>query len=375
MTFKTLLKTKIAIIGAGFGGLGMGAALKKAGEDDFVILEKGHTVGGVWRDNTYPGCTCDVPSHLYSFSFAPYKSRDKRFPPQQEILAYLEQVTIDQGLQSHLWLNTTVTEALYHDNEYNWEVNTAHNHIFEADIVIFAVGQLHRPSYPKIPGLDTFCGPTLHPAEWDIDTDLRGKRVSIIGSGSSAAQMLPFLASTAATVMIYQRTPQWVLPKLSMEFGWFGKAALRLPGAHKAYRKALHHGADMLLSPIPRSKIWRKIVETYAGHHLHKQIDDEKLSMALSPAYPLGTKRILFDNDYYPALTLPNVTLIADHIKSIHQDSIQTSNSELATDVIVCATGFKASEFLVPMSVRGRGGRSLNNLSWVWPYKATRISS
>lgn len=361
MTSEGPLHIKMAVVGAGFGGLGMGVALKRSGEHDFRIFEKGHTVGGVWRDNTYPGCTCDVPSHLYSFSFAPYKSRDTRFPPQQNILAYLEQVAADWGLLPHLQLNTKVAEALYRDDTQNWEITTAAKQRVVADTVIFAVGQLHRPKYPNIPGLDTFTGPILHPAAWDINVDFHAKNVGIIGTGSSAAQMLPILASTAANVTIYQRTPHWVLPKLDSKFGRVARAALQLPGGHRVYRKVLHHGADLLLSPLPRSKTWRRLVEQYARRHLRRQVVDEELIKKLAPTYPIGSKRILFDNDFFPALTRSNVTLVTDPIEAISEKGIQTKSGNQIADILICATGFKASEFLVPMSVRGRDGRFLND--------------
>lgn len=360
MTSIESVRTKVLIVGAGFGGLGMGAALKRAGEDDFIILEKGSTVGGVWRDNTYPGCTCDVPSHLYSFSFAPYKSRNKRFPPQQEILAYLQHVASDEGLLPHLRLDTAVTEALYSEQEHEWTISTLSGQRLRAETVIFAVGQLHKPNYPNIPGLDDFCGPVFHHAEWNHDVQLRGRRIAVIGTGSSAAQMLPTLANVASEVTVYQRTPHWVLPKAGSNFGSVERSLLRIPGAHRIYRRALHYAADILLSPVARVGFWRKIVELYAEHHLHRQITDKDLIKKLKPSYPIGTKRILFDSCFYPTLVQPNVQLITEPIESVTSKGVETKNGTISTDIIVCATGFKASDFLVPISVKGRGGRSLN---------------
>lgn len=354
------IRTKIVVIGAGFGGLGMGSALKRDGEKDFLILEKGYTVGGVWRDNSYPGCTCDVPSHLYSFSFAPYKSREKRFPPQQEILSYLEEVAADEGLLPYLHLDTEVTQARFKEDKSEWEVTTATNDHIHAEILIFAVGQLHRPDIPNIPGLDNFLGPVLHPAKWDRSVDFRGKHVSLIGTGSSAAQMLPDLASTASIVTVYQRSPHWVLPKLNSDFGCIFRTLLRAPGAHRVYRKALHYGADILLSPIPRSDAWRYIVELYARRHLREEVVDKGLRKKLLPTYPLGTKRVLFDSNFYHTLTGSNVQLVTDPIRSVNENSVETDEGFRPTNVIICATGFKASEFLVPVKVQGRRGRLLN---------------
>ncbi|KAF1929971.1 putative monooxygenase [Didymella exigua CBS 183.55] len=361
MEYTIPVQTKVVIIGAGFGGLGMGAALKRAGEHEFMILEKGSTVGGVWRDNTYPGCTCDVPSHLYSFSFAPYKGRKKRFPPQKEILNYLKEAADDEGLLPHLHLHTEVAKARFREDKSDWEIITATNDHIHAEIVIFAVGQLHKPNYPNVPGLDTFHGPILHPAEWDNRINFHQKHISIIGTGSSAVQMLPSLASVASSVTVYQRNPHWVLPKLSPDFGRIGRTLLRAPGAHRIYRKSLHYGADILLSPIPRSKLWRSVVETYARHSLRRQVVDTDLSQKLVPTYPLGTKRILFDNGFYPALTRPNVQLITEPMRLISERGIETNAGLQPTDVIICATGFRASEFIVPINVQGRNGRTLND--------------
>ena len=354
-------KTRFVIVGAGFGGLEMAVALKKAGMDDFVMLEKGRDVGGVWRDNSYPGCSCDVPSHLYSFSFAPYRGRDKRYPPQQDILAYLRQVASDFGLLPHLRLNTAVTQAVFQEAEKRWQVTTASSELFDTECVIFAVGQLHRPSFADIPGRQNFLGHILHPARWNHGVDLRGKRIAIIGTGSSATQMLPGLASVAQAVTVYQRSPAWVLPKPSSDFGFLSRWALRVPGAHYMYRKSLYYGADILLAPVVRSELLGRAAEKIGRHHLRRQVKDASLRLKLSPPYPIGSKRILFDSDFYPALTRGNVSLITEPIAKITPTGIETTNGEhTPVDIVICATGFKASEFLVPMSVFGRDGRSLN---------------
>jgi cation diffusion facilitator CzcD-associated flavoprotein CzcO len=374
MASNELKKIKIVIVGAGFGGLGMGIALKRAGEDDFMILEKHSDIGGVWRDNTYPGCTCDVPSHLYSFSFAPYRSRDQRYPPQQAILAYLQQVASDYGLRPHLCLNTEISEAHFQQDKNNWNIVTKSNqqdknncnivtesnrHIC-AEVVIFAVGQLHKPNSPDIPGVENFPGSVFHSAEWDHKIDRKNKRISVIGTGSSAAQMLPTLARESSHLTVFQRTPQWVLPKPDSNFGCIGRSILQIPGAHRLYRRALGYGADIVLSPVMRSVVWRRIVESYAKYNLRRQIPNKELVKKLMPLYPIGSKRILFDNQFYHTLTFQNVTLVTEPIRSISKGGIETSGKSTKTDIIIFATGFRASDFLVPMSVRGRDGYSLN---------------
>lgn len=367
----THTKTKIVIIGAGFGGIAMAVALRQADIHDFILLEKGPDVGGVWRDNSYPGCSCDVPSHLYSFSFAPYRGTHTRYPAQREILSYLSQVAQDFALLPHLRLNTEVTRAAFQDDSSRWRVVTASGHLWDAECVIFAVGQLHRPKFADIPGREDFSGPILHPAVWDQDVDLCGKRIAIIGTGSSAAQMLPRLASVAESVTVYQRSAPWVLPKPEREFGRLARWLLgTIPGAHRMYRESLSYGADMLLSPIARStgplKLRRRAAEAVARWHLRRHTaDNTTLRSQLTPTYPIGAKRIIFDGAFYAALSRPNVQLTTSPITKITPTGIQTVTGEhTPVDIIVSATGFKASEFLVPIAVTGRGARHLN-AEWV----------
>ncbi|KAJ8117417.1 hypothetical protein OPT61_g1373 [Boeremia exigua] len=364
MASNSWTQTKIAIIGAGFGGLGMAVELRRTGEKNFLILEKHSDVGGVWRDNTYPGCTCDVPSHLYSFSFAPHNSHKQRYLPQQDILSYLRQVTDDNDLHQHLQFGFEVSEARFCPAQNDWEIMTASKQLIRADIVIFAVGQLHKSYYPEIPGLNDFGGQLIHSANWDPSIDLEGKRISIIGTGSSAAQMLPTLASVASELTIYQHAPHWVLPKPKADFGRVSQLLLRFPGAQNAYRSMLSHGADILLSPITRLDMWRSVVESYAKHNLRRQVGREDLIQELLPSYPIGSKRILFDNEFYSTLTLENVHLVTAPIDAISCRGIEVQNACIEADIIVCATGFKASEFIVPMKVYGRVGHSLN-ADWV----------
>ncbi|KAK0639923.1 putative monooxygenase [Cercophora newfieldiana] len=362
-------KTKFLIVGTGFGGIEMAVALQKAGIDDYVMLEKGADIGGVWRDNSYPGCSCDIPSHLYSFSFAPYKGGEKRFPPQRDILAYLRQVATDFQLWPHVRLNTAVVQAVFQEDTNRWEVTTSSSETYDTEHVIFAVGQLHRPHFADIPGRKDFLGPQLHPAVWDHNIDLRDKNIAIIGTGSSAAQMLPSLASVARSVTLYQRTPAWILPKPSPNFGRLTRWTLHhLPGAHALYRTTLSHAADLLLAPLPRtnltSKPLRLAAETLALCHLHIQVPNRTLRHQLTPSYPIGTKRILFDSHFYPALSRPNVHLVTDPISHITPTDIVTTTTANGAhhpaDIIIFATGFKASEFLAPISILGRNGRSLS---------------
>ncbi len=338
----------------------MGAALKRAGIDDFLIVEKANDVGGVWRDNVYPGCNCDVPSHLYSLSFAPYRDRHVRYPGQEQILAYLHRVTSEEGLASHLRLGHPVSTATYREDRGWWELTTSDGERIEADVVVFAVGQLHRPRLPDIPGRGDFAGPAVHTARWNRGQDLHGLDVALIGTGSSAAQILPTLAATAATVRVFQRTAQWVLPKPATNFGYLTRAALSLPGAHRLYRQTLRYGADVVLAPV----MWRgwsaRPVQWFAQRYLDRAVRDPDLRAAVTPTYPIGGKRIVLASDYYSTLNRPNVDLITAPITRLTKDAVVTGDgAEHRADAVVFATGFTASDFLAPIRVYGRGGVEL----------------
>jgi len=353
----------VAIVGAGFGGLGMAAALKRAGMDSFTVFEKGDGVGGIWRDNTYPGCGCDVPSHLYSFSFAPYRSDTVRYPGQRDILAYLQDTTDLEGLRRHLRTNTEISSAEYDEATTRWTLTTRDGDRHTADVVVFAVGQLHRPKLPDIAGREDFTGPAFHTAQWDHAQDLTGRRVAVIGTGSSAAQLVPRLAEAAGRVTVYQRTANWVIPKPANEFGPLTRQAFgRLPALQSAFRAATYLAADMGLSPVV-SRGWSARPLTWlARRHLRRQVPDPVLRAKLTPNHPIGCKRIVIDSAFYPALNQDNVDLVADTIERIDATGIRTADgTHRAADVIVYSTGFRASEFLVPLDVRGRAGARLHD--------------
>ncbi|MEV0297047.1 NAD(P)/FAD-dependent oxidoreductase [Nocardia sp. NPDC050710] len=353
---------KVAIIGAGFGGLGMGVALAKQGIDEFVIFDEADELGGVWRDNTYPGCRCDVPSHWYSFSFAPYRDPVVRYPDQSAILAYLQQVVDTFELRPHLRLSTTIVEASYLDSSGTWRLSTAAGEQITAETVVFAVGMLHRPQIPAITGLDSFRGRAFHSARWDHSAELTGRDVAVIGTGASAAQIVPQIAATARRVMVYQRTPTWVLPKPRTDFGPVTRWALtHIPGMHALYRWGLYRGADAVLAPVMVRGWSARPAEWIARAHLYRHIRDQALRAVLTPAHRIGAKRILLSNDYYPALSRDNVELITAPIHAVTEHGIRTGDGiHRRADVLVWATGFRASEYLVPIRVRGRGGRMLH---------------
>ncbi|WP_063824950.1 flavin-containing monooxygenase [Nocardia pseudovaccinii] len=358
----TIESVKVVIIGAGFGGLGMGAELRTHGVEDFVILEASGDLGGVWRENIYPGCGCDVPSHEYSFDFQPYRSPAIRFPGQREILRYLHQVADRQGLRPHLRLDAAASSAEYDDHTGRWMVSCHSGQRYLAETVVCAVGMLHRPHIPDIPGRDSFAGITMHTAAWDHSHDLTGRHVAVIGTGSSAAQLVPEIADQAERVTVYQRTPNWVLPKPRAQFSGVQRWAMtRWPGLHPLYRSAIHLAADVGLAPIMTRGWSARPAQWIARAYLRRHITDPTLRTRLTPSYRLGEKRILVDSGYYPALTRPTVELVTAGIDHLTPDGIYTRDGSLRrADAVIYATGFRASEFLADLDVRGREGQQLH---------------
>ncbi|WP_216916957.1 flavin-containing monooxygenase [Nocardia noduli] len=353
----------VAIIGAGFAGIGMAVGLREDGITDFAIFDKGD-IGGVWRDNTYPGCRCDVPSHLYSFSFAPYRGR-LRYPDQPAILDYLHQVVERFDLTPHLRLGTAIEAARYDDATGTWTLTTTGGARIGARTVVFAVGLLHRPHIPVLPGLDRFTGAAWHSARWDHSVELAGRDIAVVGTGASAVGFIPELAERARSVTVYQRTPTWVLPKPGPRFGRLTGAAMKyLPGMHALYRSAIFRGADLVLAPIMTGGWSARPARWLARAHLRRQVADVRLRAALTPEHRLGAKRILLSSDYYRALSRENVELVTAGIEEITADAVRTTDGRVRrADVLVCATGFRASEFLAPIRIFGRGGRDLHR-SW-----------
>lgn len=355
--------TSVIIIGAGFGGLCMAAELKRAQINSFVILEKAHEVGGIWRDNTYPGCRCDVPSHLYSFSFEKYRSSTSRYPGQEEILDYLISVSNKYDLRRNLETDAEAVSADYDETNRKWTVVTRRGRRYEADVVISAVGQLHRPKLPDIPGLESFEGSAFHTAQWDRDHDVTDRDVAVIGTGSSAAQLLPHVAQQARRVYVYQRTPNWVMPKPRAQFGPVTRFAFeRLPFLQTAYRGLNYFAADLALSPVITRGWSFRPAEQIARWHLRRQVPDRVLRERLTPDHPIGCKRILIDSLFYPTFSRSNVELVTQRISKITQNGVATEDGKIRkAQVIVYATGFRTTEFLVPMEVHGRGSISLHD--------------
>jgi cation diffusion facilitator CzcD-associated flavoprotein CzcO len=353
----------VGIVGAGFGGIGAAIRLREAGIEHLTVFERGDSVGGVWRANTYPGAACDVPSHLYSFSFAPGHHWSRRYAPQAEILAYLEGCANDFGITPHLRLRTEVTEARFDAERGRWTVTTDSGERHEFDVLVTACGQLTRPSTPALPGIGDFDGPAFHSAEWDHDADLSGRRVAVIGTGASAIQFVPLIAPQAAATTIYQRSAPWILPKLDRFYPeWEQRLFRRFPPRVAASRAGFFAffesgtygftGHDSVLTGFKKVANWER---------RRRLGGDPELLAKATPDYEIGCKRVLFTSDWYPALLRDDVELVTGAIDRVHARSITTGDGiDRDADVIIYGTGFQTHNFVAPMAIHGLDGRELN---------------
>jgi cation diffusion facilitator CzcD-associated flavoprotein CzcO len=352
---------RIVIVGAGFGGIGMAVALRRAGIEDFLIVDRATDLGGIWRDNTYPGLACDVPSNLYSFSFRPGQW-SRRFPQQQEILGYLHEVVAENGLGARLRFGAGVASAEFDEPAALWDLTMEDGSTIRASAVVSAVGQLGRPALPDIPGRDEFAGPAWHSARWRHDVDLTGQRIAVLGTGASAIQFVPEIAKAAAQVDIYQRSAPYVLPKADRPYRDAEKLLFdRFPALRKADRLRIFLYGELLTSGFVLSPkllagpmaMWRR--------QLNAHITDQELRARCVPDYVMGCKRVLFSNDWYPTLARPDVDLITDAVQRIAPTGVMTADGTLRpADVLIYGTGFQTLDFLAPMSVTGLGGRRLD---------------
>jgi cation diffusion facilitator CzcD-associated flavoprotein CzcO len=343
----------VLIVGAGFGGIGMAVELRRSGFTDVTVVEKADELGGVWRDNTYPGAGCDIPSPYYSFSYAPNPLWPMRFSLQPEIKTYLRHVADRFGIRPRYGVEVRAAEF----DAGRWRVRTAAGEELAADVLVFAVGQLSRPAIPDIPGRDSFAGNSFHSARWDHSVELAGRRVAVIGTGASAVQFVPRVQPSAARLTVFQRTPPWVLPKPEATYGqWWRRAR----AAQQLERGVFWATGELAALGLRGNRTVTRTVEWIARRHLRRQIADPALRAALTPDYRIGCKRVLFSNDYLPALRRPNVTLETAAITEITPSGVRTADgSTHEVDVIVYGTGFRATEFLAPVDVRGAGGKSL----------------
>lgn len=348
------------VVGAGFAGLGMAIKLDEAGETDFWVIEKDAGVGGTWRANTYPGAACDVPSQLYSFSFAPNPDWSRSFSPQPEIHAYLERVAREAGVLDRFSFGTTLEEATYDEQAQRWRVRTNRGEI-TATTLISGSGGLSEPRLPEIDGIDGFQGAIFHSARWDHDVDLTGKRVAVIGTGASSIQLVPEVARVAAHLDVYQRTAPWVIPRNDRPYTRLERFCFRhVPAVQKVYRTATYWARE---SYVP-AFTWRPRLAAPARRaallNIARGIPDPDLRARVTPDYAIGCKRILLSNDYYPALARQHVDVVTDPIAKVTGDAVVTADGvERPVDVLVVATGFHTTEQPIAERIRGRGERSL----------------
>lgn len=345
----------VAVIGSGFAGIGLAVELRRAGFTRVTIFEKAPEVGGVWRDNTYPGAACDVPSHLYSYSFEPNPEWTMRFATQPEILRYLRECVDKHGLAPHLRLNTEVVGAEYDEARAKWVVRTGDGEQVEADVLVPAIGQLSRPSSPRLPGLDGFRGRAFHSARWDHDYELAGKRVGVVGTGASAVQFIPAIADRVEQLTVFQRSAPYVVPKPDRVYR---RRHGRWP--QQLARFGFWSFFEFAALGLTRAKAVGGLFALVARHHLRKQVGEEAKRQALRPDHQIGCKRVLFSNTYYPALTKPTVRIERERIEEVTAHGLRTADgTEHELDAIIFGTGFEATRFLAPMTVRGSGGRDL----------------
>ncbi|GAA4061894.1 flavin-containing monooxygenase [Nonomuraea soli] len=352
----------IVIIGSGFAGIGMAIKLKDAGYHDFVILEKAADLGGTWRDNTYPGCACDVPSHMYSFSFDLNPGWSRMFSPQEEIWRYMRSCVERYGLAGHFRFGQEVVGLEWDDAAREWEVAVAGGAPLRCKAVVSGIGALHIPKFPDIPGRESFAGPAFHSAEWDHSIDLTGKRVAVIGTGASAIQFVPRIAPQTAHLTLFQRTPPWIQPKPDFPITGRLKKFVERPGGARTLRNAIYWSLETRALGFTIDPRLMKVHERMALRHLEQQVPDPELRAKLTPDYTIGCKRILLSSDYYPALTRPNVTLDTSAITAITPTGVVTaSGEEIEVDVIVYGTGFKVVDALNDQRIIGRDGLKIQD--------------
>lgn len=350
----------IAIVGAGFGGIGAAILLRRAGYRDVTVFERGEQVGGVWHFNSYPGIACDVPSHLYEFSFAPNPNWSRRYAPGSEIQAYVEDVARREGVLDLVRLGTEVTGAGFDEQSRRWKLQTSAGE-HEADVLVTACGQLSEPSIPPIPGADDFAGPAFHTARWRHDVDLNGKRVAVVGTGCSTIQVAPSIQPQVAHLDIYQRSPGWTIPKMDHAYGPRARRMFARVPALQRLDRSLTFGFFELGAAAMTGKRWLLAPFRAVGRRqINSAIKDPVLRDKVTPRDEIGCKRIMLTDHWYPTLTRPNVDLITDRIERITADGVQTADGRTrAADVLIYGTGFESHSFVAPMEITGRGGRTL----------------
>ncbi|EHN09070.1 Cyclohexanone monooxygenase [Patulibacter medicamentivorans] len=370
-------EVRVAVIGSGFSGLGIAIGLLEDGERDFVVLERADDIGGTWRDNTYPGCACDVPSHMYSYSFAPNPNWSRSFASQPEIWAYQQDVVARFGIAPYVRTGAGVTAADWDEDEQRWRIETERGTL-RARFLISGTGPLCEPRYPELPGLERFEGAAFHSARWDHDHDLTGERVAVIGTGASAIQFVPRIQPQVQRLTLFQRTPPWIMPRPDRPIGSRERFLLRtVPGLRKLKRLGIYAALESRLLMFNHVPQLRPLARKLALRHIEAQVQDPVLRAKVTPDYDLGCKRVLLSNDYLPALAAPNADVITSGIREVRAHSIVDADGvEHQVDTIIYGTGFRVTDQPIAEIVRGRGGERLADrwVDGVEAYRGTTIS-
>ncbi len=350
----------IAVVGGGFGGVGAAVMLKREGYENVTVFERGERVGGVWQHNTYPGAACDIPSHLYEYSFAPNRW-SRRFSPGPEIRAYIEGVAHRFGIFDQVRTGVEVKSAGWDEGRGKWLLETSVG-LHEADILVTACGQLSVPSTPSIPGLDEFEGSAFHTAEWRHDVDLTGKRVAVIGTGCSAIQVVPAIQPEVAQLDVYQRSPGWTLPKMDFEYSSRAHALFRrVPALRRFDRASIFAFQEFAAAALTHKRWLLPALRAVGRRQINSAISDPELRRKVTPTDEFGCKRIMLTDEWYPTLTEPNVGLVAERVEAVTAGGIRdAAGVERAADAIILATGFASHDFVAPMEIAGRGGQTLD---------------
>jgi cation diffusion facilitator CzcD-associated flavoprotein CzcO len=354
---------KIVIVGAGFGGIAAAIELRAHGIGDITILERAPELGGTWHFNDYPGAACDVPSHLYSYSFAQRRDWTRLCSPQEDILAYLHEVAREHGVEDLIVTDTTVTSTTWDHEALRWTVGIADGRTFEADAVILATGQLHQPAFPRIAGADAFEGHIFHSAQWDHDYDLRGKKVAVLGTGASAVQFVPEIAKVAGRLTVFQRSGNWFMPRKNRPYPAAVRAAIaHVPGVQAFRRRFVYHYGEVLTMAIRHPRTLGRLLHLRSIAFMRAQLRDPEVRRKVWPDYTFGCKRVLFSSAFLPALQRPNVELVTDAVAGLSPTGVVTADGTLhEVDCIIYGTGFKTNDFMFPMQVTGAGGKDLSD--------------
>jgi cation diffusion facilitator CzcD-associated flavoprotein CzcO len=352
---------RVVIVGAGFGGIAACVELQAHGFDEITLLDRAPELGGTWHYNDYPGAACDVPSHLYSFSFDQRRDWERLCPTRDDILGYLREVAHDRGVDRRIVTDVEVTECRWEEERRVWTTTSADGRSWESEALIVATGQLHREAYPRIEGIDAFAGHSFHSSRWDHGYDLAGKRVAVVGTGASAVQFVPEIAGVARKLVVFQRTGNWFLPRRNLPYRNLLRWAIRMiPGLQAARRRFVFNYGETLTAMIRNPRTFGRIGKLRSTLFMRRQLRDPEIRRKVWPDYTFGCKRVLFSSYFLPALQRPDVELVTEPIEEITAAGLRTADGrEREVDCIIWGTGFRTNDFMFPMEIRGTAGRRL----------------